>query len=99
MFVDSINDSYFDSTVRYEIVESSSQYEIAESSYYQHFNVYIYLVQDRYTGKYNMYVLDTCVKKWPHYLSFIVDYCKPLSLDFALFCFPQYGLNEETYGF
>lgn len=99
MHIDSINDSFFDSTSSYAIVESTSQYEIAESTYFWQFNIHIYLIQDRYTGKYNMYVLDDKVNKWPGYLDFIVDCFQPLGLELAMFCFPQYSFSMDTYGF
>ena len=95
MHVDSINDY----KTHYDYQIPASQYEMAENIYFEPFNLYVYLIQDRYTGKYNLYVLDDDMAQWTPGLWFIVKHYKVIKIEMAQFFFPQYVFSEETYGF
>lgn len=99
MFIDSYSDTLYDFTPSQEMVDTYNQYQIAENQYFSAYQVHVYLMYDRETGKYGMYVLEIDVIEWPYATSFIVNHCKQLGLDFALFYYPQYGFNDATYGF
>jgi len=85
----------------YDIVESISRYEIEDYLFYPDFNTHIYLVQDRYTFKYNVYVtdFDISLATWHCSADFLHKCVMPITLDQAVICFPQYAFTDEIYGF
>lgn len=98
MYVDSF---YENSYPKYEHVNDlnhSQRYVVSDTIWLDKYLIFIYLINDRYTGKCNIYVIDDYLEDGQD-LKFVMKHFLPLSLEFALFLFPSYGFTHETYGF
>lgn len=84
---------------QYEIFCECNQYTLQEYRSLGINNSHLYLIYDRYSGKYNIYSLDHYVKNWHKFEQFLVENFKPVPLDIAWFFFPCYSLSHENYGF
>ncbi len=95
-------DSFYESSyAKYEIVDNlnhSNRYVVCDTIWLDQYLIFIYLINDRYTGKCNMYVIDDYLEDGED-LKFVMKNFLPLSLEFALLLFPAYGFTDETYGF
>lgn len=82
-----------------EIVQECPQYILEHSRCMGINSYYLYLIKDNDTGKYNVYVLDDEIKNWYKVADFIVYMCEKIPIEYAKYCFPEYGFTEEFYGF
>ena len=96
-----IDSFYENSHSKYELVDDSThsyRYVVSDTIWLDQYLIFIYLINDRYTGKCNMYVIDDYLEHGED-LKFVMKNFLPLSLEFALLLFPGYAFTNETYGF
>jgi hypothetical protein len=89
----------YEKTIPYEIVDSCQQYVMADYRIMGINGSHLYLIQDRVSGKYNVYSVECYVTNWNKFEQFLVEKYKSVPIDIAYFLFPHYALCSENYGF